>query len=244
MRNMEDLNQKNETTIYSINVMGIPLSVEFKDIQNIHLSVFPPDGRVHVSAPLKYDMSLVKFYALSKFNWIQKQIDIFKNQEREPNHEFLNLESHFFFGERYLLQRIHSDRKKYINLNHNILEVYLPNSLGADEVSDLIFKFYRKELKKQIPKFIYKWESILKIKVESFGIKRMKTKWGSSLPAKRTIWINLELAKKPIRCLDYVVLHEMVHFIEKTHNQKFVHLMDTHLPKWKFIRDELNSLPI
>ena len=228
----------------TIELGHINVDVTQKNIKNIHLSVHPPKGRVTISAPKRMDLETIRVYAVSKLGWIKKQQEKIAKQKREPIREFVNRESHYFKGERYLLKVIESNFPAKVVLKHSTIELYVrPNSpmIKRQQVLD---EWYRQQLKVEIPKFISLWEKKLNVQVNEFGVKKMKTRWGSCNIKKNRIWLNLELAKKPEECLEYVVIHEMVHLIEKNHNARFHSLMEKYYPNWKHSKDLLNRLPV
>ncbi len=196
----------------------IKIDVELKDIKNIHLSVHPPNGNVTIAAPEKMDMDTIRVFALNKLKWIKNQKSAFQNQDRETRREFLNQESHYFKGERYLLQVIERDEKPKVILRHGNLEMYIRPNTSTLKRKEIMDEWYRQEMKEIIPDILNKWETKIGVKANDFGIKIMRTKWGScNIEAKR-IWLNLELAKKPIDCLEYIIVHELVHLLERNHN--------------------------
>ena len=222
----------------------IIINVEQKDIKNIHLSVYPPAGRVRIAAPLRMDLDTIRVYALSKLNWIKKQQAKFKNQDREVPREFLNKESHYYYGKRYLLKVIEVEAPPKIELKHSTIVLYIrPGTLTAKRQA-ILDEWYRAQLKMALPALIEKWEKKLDVKVNEFRIKKMRTKWGTCNRDAKRIWLNLELAKKPSECLEYIVVHEMIHLLERKHNSIFTAYMNEYLPKWRFFRDQLNRLPV
>lgn len=226
-----------------IELGNISIDVEQKDIKNIHLSIYPPHGRVKIAAPERMDLDTIRVFALSKLQWIRKQQDIFKHQKRETPREFLTKESHYFKGKRYLLKIIEHDAPPKVELKHSTIELYIRPNTPTEKRKEILDEWYRAELKKAVPELIEKWEKRIGIQSNEFGIKKMRTKWGTcNIEAKR-IWINLELAKKPVECLEYIIVHELVHLLERNHNQRFIAYMDKFMPKWRFYRDELNRLP-
>lgn len=227
-----------------IKIGDIIIEVEQKDIKNIHLSVYPPSGAVRIAVPLKLDMDTIRVYALSKLNWIRKQQEKFRGQVREAPREYLNRESHFFRGKRYLLEVVEKDVPPRIELKHKTMILYMRPDTSVEKRQIIIDEWYRAQLKALIPTLIEKWEKVIKVTVHDFGIRRMKTKWGTCNTEVGRIWINLELAKKPPQCLEYIVVHEMVHLLERKHNNVFIAYMDKFLPKWKYYKDELNQLPV
>lgn len=220
------------------------IDVVYKDIKNIHLSVHPPTGRVRISAPYRIKLDTLRVFAISKINWIRKQQERLKNQERETKREFINRESHYYLGKRYLLEIKESNTKPKINLNHNTIEMYVKPNTTRDERERILNQWYREELRLKVAEFIEKWENRMGLKIKEFRIKKMKTRWGTCNIRERRIWFNLELAKKPINCIEYIVVHEMVHLFEKRHNERFKSLMDYYLPMWREYKKELNQQPI
>jgi len=226
-----------------IELGNIIVNVEHKDIKNIHLSVYPPNGKVHISAPNRMDLDTIRVFAISKLQWIKKQQETIKNQERETPREFLTRESHYFLGKRYLLKVIFFEGSPKVLLKHKEIELHIRPDTAIEKRKEILDEWYRQELKNLLPDIIKKWEQVIGVQSNEFGIKKMKTKWGTcNIEAKR-IWLNLELAKKPIECIEYIVVHELVHLIERKHNDRFIGLMNKFMPKWKFHRDELNRLP-
>ena len=223
---------------------NITVEVVQKNIKNIHLSVHPPTGRVRISAPTRLDMDTIRVFAVSKLSWIKKQQAKFERQKREAPREFLNRESHYFRGKRYLLKVIEKNAAPTIELKHSKIELYVRPQASKEKMKSVLDEWYRSQLKVSLPAIIEKWERKLNVQVNEFGIRKMKTKWGTCNREAKRIWLNLELAKKPVECLEYIVVHEMVHLFERNHNDRFVSLMDEFMPKWRFFKDELNRLPV
>ena len=223
---------------------NITINVVKKDIKNIHLSVYPPDGRVHAAIPSRMDMEAIRLFLISKLGWIRKQQKKLQAQEREAPREFLARESHHYKGERYLLEVIERDAPPEINLKHSKILMYIRPGTDTEKKKKILDEWYRKQLKKTASVLIKKWEKKMKLQVRDFKVKKMRTKWGSCTREAGRIWINLELAKKPLECLEYIIVHEMAHLIERKHNDRFVGIMDKYMPKWKFYKEELNRLPV
>jgi len=222
---------------------NIDIEVEQKDIKNIHLSVYPPDGRVRIAAPDRMDLDTIRVFAISKLQWIKNQQEVLQNQEREAKREYLNRESHYFFGERYLLKVHQVDAAPKVKLDHKYIHLYVRPDASTEKRAEIMDDWYRAELKKIVPKLITKWEKRIGVQSNDYGIKKMRTKWGSCNTEAKRIWLNLELAKKPKDYLEYIIVHELVHLLERSHNQRFVKFMDEFMPKWRSHRDELNRLP-
>lgn len=228
----------------TIDLGTLQVEVVQKDIKNIHLSVYPPDGRVRIAAPERMDLETVRMFAISKMSWIKKTRAKMLSQDREAPREFKSLESHYFLGKRYLLEVVEKDAKPFVKIKHNKLFMQIRPGSDIAQRREVLQEWYRLQLKKILPEMISKWQKKMAVEVEEFGIRRMKTKWGTCNSQAKRIWINLELAKKPLICLEYIVVHEMVHLLERSHNQRFVALMDQFLPHWRELKEELNRLPV
>jgi len=215
-----------------------------KDIKNVHLSVHPPSGRVRISAPARMSLDTIRVFAISKLSWIREQQKKLREQERETPREYLDRESHYVWGRRYLLEVVVSEEPSGVYLKHRRLILIVRPGTRRPARDELLARWYREEVKAAVPDLIAKWQPALGVEVRQFFVQHMKTKWGSCNPESGSIRVNTELAKKPRDCLDYIVLHEMLHFIEPSHGERFVSLMDRFMPKWQFVRQKLNRLPI
>lgn len=232
----------NESTI---TVNELPVKVIRKKIKNLHLAVYPPDGWVRIAVPEMIDDEAVRLAVISKFGWIKRQIKSFENQPRQSARELITGESHYYLGRRYLLDIAHAEKRPCIEIrNKKTLVMNINKGTGLEGREKLLIDWYRKEMKQILPGIIKKWEIKSELQVNFYGIKRMKTKWGSCNPIHKRIWLNLELIKKPIHCLEYVVVHEMVHFLERTHNDQFVSHMNRIMPQWRTFKDDLNRFPL
>ena len=216
----------------------------FKDIKNVHFSVNPPTGRVRISAPTRMNVETVRVFAISKLGWIKQQQSKLLAQEREPPREYLERESHFVWGKRYLLEVNEVDALPGVQLKTG--KMLLKVRTGADEAKKaaIVAQWYRDQIKEAASSLIAKWEALMGVSVKRIFVQQMKTKWGSCNRHSRHIRLNSELAKKPPECLEYIVLHEMVHLLEPTHSARFVALMDQFMPSWRHLRDKLNQLPV
>ena len=222
----------------------VSIEVELKDIKNVHLSVFPPIGRVRIAAPRRMNLDTIRLYAISKLSWIKQQQQKFRNQPRETPRKYINRETHYYLGKRYLLKIVEHDATPFVKVNHNYLELYVRPNTTIEKRQAILDQWFRDQLKKLIPPVIEKWEKVMNISCNEVGIKKMKTKWGTCNAESKRIWLNLELAKKPFHCIEYIIVHELVHLLERTHNDRFIILMNTFLPEWKHLRNELNQLPV
>lgn len=226
-----------------IELGDIKIEVEQKDIKNIHLSVYPPNGVVRISAPNRMELDTIRVFALNKLQWIREQQKEFNNQERETPREYLTKESHYFLGKRYLLNVITKNQPPKVVLKHDTIELYVRPNSSVEKREEVLDEWYREELRAIAAEKIAKWEKVIGVEANAFSIRKMKTKWGSCNTDTKRILLNLELAKKPLECIEYIVVHELVHLLERSHNQVFVAYMDKFLPKWRHYREELNKLP-
>lgn len=227
-----------------IELGDITAHVTQKDIKNVHLSVYPPTGSVRISAPLRMKADTIRVFALSKLHWIKKQQANFKEQERETKREYLDRESHYLWGQRYLLEIIQKNKAPRVETSNNKLVLRARPGATTEKHQQILEAWYRNQLRDEALPVVGKWCERLQLELPRLIIQRMKTKWGSCTPSSRTIRLNLELVKKPPECMEYIVIHELIHFIEPTHNSRFIALMDKHIPKWRLYREELNRLPV
>ena len=228
-----------------ITVSGVEVQVIRKAIKNLHLGVYPPNGRVRVAAPLRVSNEAVRLAVVGKLGWIRRQRSKFQEQTRESQREMVSGESHYFLGRRYRLRVIdHEGAGRVVVRNRRTLELHVRRQSGQVERERVLQRWYREQLRELIPPLLAKWEVILGVQPAAWGIKRMKTKWGACNVDAKRIWLNLELAKKPAQCLEYIVVHEMMHLLERHHNDRFISLMDQHLPHWRWHRQELNAAPL
>jgi predicted metal-dependent hydrolase len=227
-----------------IELGDIKADIVFKNIKNVHLSVYPPNGRVRIAAPTRMSPDTVRVFAISKLNWIRQQQKKILAQERETPREYLNRESHYLWGKRYLLDVVEEDARPEVELMHEIM--ILSVRPGTDEArrQEIVEEWYRAQLRQAVMPLLAKWEPLIGVKVERLFVQRMKTKWGSCSPRSGNIRLNTDLAKKPPECLEYILVHEMVHLLEPSHNAHFVSLMESFVPKWQFYREALNRLPV
>ena len=215
------------------------------NIKNLHLGVYPPNGRVRVAAPLAVSDDAVRLAVVSRLGWIKRQRAKFEAQPRQSEREMVSGESHYFQGRRYRLSVIEHDGPAVVSLLKNtILELRVRVGTDRGKREALLNQWYRQQLRERIPQLIAKWEPEIGVKVAEWGIKKMKTLWGSCNANARRIWLNLELAKKPASCLEYILVHEMVHFLERHHNDRFKELMNRLMPRWRLHREELNRSPL
>ncbi|MCH7225113.1 M48 family metallopeptidase [Haloferula sp. A504] len=215
-----------------------------KDIKNVHLSVLPPVGKVRLSAPEHVKIDTLRVYVVSRLQWIRKQQEKLKGQDRETPRDYVERESHYLWGKRYLLTIDEKDEPPKVELTHRQMILQVRPGATQAKREEVLASWYRDRLREAVPPLIARWEPMLGVKVKRFFIQHMKTKWGGCSPERGTVRLNSELAKKPPECLEYLVVHEMVHLLEPTHNDRFLGLMDRFMPNWRSRRATLNSLPV
>lgn len=228
----------------TIQLGDIPVDVTLKDVKNVHLSVYPPSGAVRISAPKHMNLDTVRLFAISKLDWIKRERKKLQEQERETPREYLDRESHFLWGERYLLKVEEVDGPSEVQLTPKHLVLRVRPGTDEEKRQALVARWYRDQLRAELPALIAKWEPIIGVQVSDVFVQKMKTKWGSCNSKSGNIRLNTELAKKPRECLEYILVHEMTHLLEPTHNARFQQLMDNFMPNWRTRRDELNRAPL
>jgi len=229
----------------TLTVSGIKVQIVRKDIKNLHLAVYPPNGKVRVAVPKNITDDNVRLAVVSKLSWIKKQQKDFKQQLRQTERKYVSGECHYFFGKRYRLELVERTGKHEIVLfKSGKLKMFVKSKTSLESKEKLLNEWYRDELKKKIPDLIKKWQPVIGRKATSWSIRKMKTKWGGCNIEKKHIVLNLELAKKPAICLEYILVHELVHLLERKHNARFKIFMDTFMPNWSLHRNVLNKSPL
>ncbi len=233
------------TETHQITVNGLVIDVVRKNIKNLHLAVYPPTGRVRVAVPLRVNDDAVRLFAISRWGWIKRQQSKFSAQERQAPREYISGESHYFQGQRYLLSvRYHDGPPQVTVRNKTTLDLLVRTGSDTAQRGRVLQAWYRQELKPILPELIERWAAVVGVEVKAWGVKQMKTRWGTCNIGARRIWLNLELAKKPLVCLEYVIVHELVHLLERHHTERFKALMTTFMPQWPHHRDALNRAPL
>jgi predicted metal-dependent hydrolase len=233
------------TEAHNMTVSGLRVAVVRKPIKNLHLGVYPPDGRIRVAAPLAVSDAAVRVAVIGKLRWIKRQRASFEHQDRESQREMVSGESHYYRGRRYRLQVVETDGFASVELSgRHFLVLHVRPGSTVEDRERLLQRWYRERLRDLVPRLLDKWQHKLDVAVREWGIKRMKTKWGSCNSKARRIWLNLELIKKPPACLEYVLVHELVHLLVRNHDDRFLDLMDRYLPTWRRRRAELNAAPL
>lgn len=228
-----------------IEVSGIPVEIHRKAIKNLHVGVYPPNGKVRVAAPPHLDDEAVRLAIVSRLSWIRRQRQGFARQPRQSARDMVTGESHYFEGKRYRLNVVERPGNPRVCVSNNsTLELQVPPGSDQEARQRILDRWYRRQLKAKIPDLLAYWEPVVGVRVADCRIKRMKTRWGSCNIERKRVWLNLELIKKPPCCVEYILVHEMVHLLERYHTERFRELMDRFFPDWRNRRDELNRTPL
>jgi len=228
-----------------VKVGNISIEVFRKPIKNIHLRVYPPDGSIQISAPERMELDSIRLFAITKLDWIKKKQLELKNFSRQSERKYVSGENHYFKGNRYRLKVIYQHTDPHIELQGNqFINLYVRREATVERRAEILKDWYRENLSQMLNNLVSKWEKILNVTVEHWKIKQMKTLWGSCNSKRKSILFNLELAKKPLYCVEYIVAHELSHLIERRHNERFTALLDAHLPNWKIIKEQLNDFVV
>ncbi|MFH0920181.1 MAG: SprT family zinc-dependent metalloprotease [Fibrobacterota bacterium] len=227
-----------------IEVSGIPIEMVRKAIRNFHLRVSPPDGRVRVSAPFRMSHGAIRLAVEEKLAWIKRHRARFEGLPRQIKRELVNGENHFFLGQPYCLQITEHTGNPRVVVNGTNLDIRIRPGSSIKQRERVLLEWYRRQLKARVPPLLKKWEAAMGVRTAGWNIKKMKTKWGTCNVSTRRIWLNLELAKRPVECLENIIVHELAHLIERNHGPRFTALMDRYLPHWKQQRDMLDQQPI
>lgn len=230
---------------FALEVRGLSVEVVRKDIRNVHLSVYPPAGQVRLAVPLRVSDEAARLAVVDRLAWIRRQQRALAAQPRQSKREMVTGESHYVWGQRCRLSVVrHAGANRVAHSSPARLDLYCRPGADAERRRQILADWRRAQLKARIPPLIAAWEPKLGVEVAGWGVRQMKTKWGSCTVQDRRVWLNLELAKKPPPCLEYLVVHEMTHLLERHHNDHFRALMDKHLPQWPLLRDALNQAPL
>ncbi len=230
--------------MHTLRLGELEVDVVLKDIRNIHLSVHPPNGRVRISAPRHMNLETVRLFAVAKIPWIRQQQKTFLEQERETPRELIDRESQWLWGRRYLLKTLTLDAPARVEKRHGTLLLRTRPGTSEEKRHEILEEWYREQVRAAALPLVALWAPRIGVPIPAIRIRRMRTKWGSCTPRLRSVRLNTELAKKPPACLEYIIVHELVHLLEPTHGKRFVALLDRFLPNWQFARHELNRLPI
>jgi predicted metal-dependent hydrolase len=228
-----------------IHVAGFDVDVVRKDVKNLHLGVYPPFGRVRVAAPPALDDEAVRLAVISRLSWIRKQRKQLQSQPRQTERDVVDGETHYAWGRKYRLRIVEDGARERVTFKGDArLELHVPKGADRGARERRLTEWYRDQLKAAIPGLVNSWAPVLAVDEPSWAVRRMKTKWGTCKPDQAKIWLNLELAKKSPECLEYIVVHEMVHLLERNHTERFYDLMNRFMPHWRLRREELNGAPL
>jgi predicted metal-dependent hydrolase len=225
-------------------VSGMRIDVVRKPIKNLHLGVYPPNGRIRVAVPLRVSDDAVRLAVVTRLAWIKRQTAKFEAQERQSVREYVSGESHYFLGRRFRLRVIESTGQRKVQFGPNRIELLVPKGMDQATRERIVLKSYRTQLRSIAEPLIAQWSKAMGVEITQWGIRRMKTRWGTCNVDARRIWLNFELIKKSRSCIEYIVVHELAHLLERHHNDRFMEIMDRLLPKWRSYRDELNAAPL
>lgn len=228
----------------TLELAELAVEVVRKPIKNLHLGVYPPDGRVRIAAPERMPMDAIRLFAIGKLPWIRRQQARFSAQEREGQPEYIERESHYLWGRRYLLRIRETDSTPGVRQQARTLDLHVRPGADAVQRKKTMEAWYRDQLREALPPLLAKWQKLLGVQPRRVHLQRMKTKWGSCNPALGSIRLNTELARKPAECLEYILVHELTHLIEPSHSSRFTTILDRALPQWREVRGVLNCLPL
>lgn len=225
-----------------IEVANISIEVEWKNIKNVHLTIYPPNARVHVSAPIGMTDEAVRLFLVTKIPWINQRISQILNQSRQTPREYVSGENHYFKGHRYRLKVLYHNAPAKVEIQGNeYIKLYVREGATEERRAEVLREWYRSELKLILHTLIAQWEKTLKVTVNKWEVKQMKTLWGSCNHHTRNIIFNLELIKKPLSCIEYIVVHELLHIRVRLHNEEYTALLNRYFPNWRILKDELNE---
>ena len=225
-----------------ISVLDISAEVEWKRIKNIHSTIYPPDARIHISAPMMMSEEAIRLFLLTKQAWIRQRVSQILEQNRQTPREYVSGENHYFKGHRYRLKVIqHNGPAKVELMGNEFIVLYARNGATDERKAEIMREWYRAEFKAILPPLITKWEEILRVNVNKWEVKQMKTLWGSCNHRTHNIIFNLELIKKPLHCIEYIVVHELLHIKVRLHNEEYTALLNRYFPNWRQLKEELNE---
>jgi len=224
----------------TLNISDITIKICKKNIKNMHLYVKPPGGSVTVSAPLAMSDAAIERFVRTKVSWIKKQIGKFDNQPRQSEREYISGETLYVWGKQYYVQTVYGNMNSLVLSGDRAILTVRKGSI-VEQRDNFVREWYRKLLKAEIARVLPKWEQKIGLKASSWQTKYMTTRWGTCNRKTGKIWLNLQLAKKTTECLEYVILHELIHLVEKNHNEKFILLMDKYMPMWREVKASLNG---
>jgi predicted metal-dependent hydrolase len=226
-------------------VGSLDIALQRKAIKNLHIKVIPPEGLIQVSAPENLSDTAIRIAIVQRIPWIKRQQKDFVNQPRQSARAMISGESHYLWGQRYRMEVIERQGKHELRVKGNSkLQLFISSGTTKEKCEKILVEWYRSQLKERMAFLLEDWQRKIDVQVDGWTVRKMRTKWGSCNPQTKRININLELAKKPPECLEFILVHELVHLLERHHNERFVSLMDMYLPNWRLHRDLLKSLPL
>lgn len=226
-------------------VNDVEIEVERKPIKNLHLAVYPPNGRVHVSAPLEYSDERITLFILKKWMWIAQKRKETQSYTIQDEREYVSGEAHYFKGGLYRLKVVRDNSAvHHVEVQGDYIVVYVQERTTKENIANVLYSWYKEQLKPIVSQYVAKWEQILEVPSFEWTIQQMQSSWGKCHKDTGKVMFNLQLAKKPLNCIEYVVAHELTHLIEQNHTDRFRHILGTHLPEWKKIKDQLNEFPL
>ncbi len=211
-----------------------------KDIKNLYIKIYPPNGEVRIVSPYKLDNAAIKKFVIAKQNWIKKKQDKYKAKTPISPKQYMTGENHYYKGDRFLLNVIYHQAPPKVLIRNNYLDLYVRHGSIAEQREQVLINWYRQQLKAELPSLIAKWEKVIGVKINDWGVKKMKTRWGTCNTQAKRIWLNLELIKKPHHCLEYVVIHELVHLLEANHGDRFKAYLTQFMPEWRTYQKHLS----
>ncbi len=226
-------------------INGINIEIEKKNIKNLHLAVYPPDGRVHVSAPASYTDEQIRLFILKKWVWIIQKRKEVRSYTVQDEREYVSGEAHYYKGELYRLKVIRDNSCTFhVDIKGDYINVYVYERTSKESIASVLSNWYKEQLTPTIEQYVSKWEDILDVNTSEWTIQQMQSSWGKCHKDTGKVMFNLQLAKKPLNCIEYVVAHELTHLIEQNHTDKFRTILGTYLPGWQKIKEQLNEFPL
>jgi len=227
-----------------LQIGNLEVNLQRKAIKNLHISVMPPDGHIRVAAPQAMTETAIRMAVVKRIAWIKKQQVRFQNQPRQSKRQLVSGESHYLWGKRHRLNVVEHDDFQGVLVRRSRIILHVNAGADFEKRTLLLANYYRSVLRERAFELLTQWQQQIGVGEVMLGIRRMKTKWGSCNVGAKRIWLNLELAKKPVECMEFILVHELVHLLEPKHNDRFQGFMDRFLPDWRHRKDLLNSVPL
>jgi len=227
-------------------IVAIDVEIVRKKIKNLHIGCYPPKGRVRVAVPEHVSDDAIRLAVLTRMPWIRRKQAHFLKQERQPPRRYVSGETHYLFGRPVRLEVQEWNKKvhRFARQGSDRLRLNVPEGSAPEQLCRWMEAWMKAELRKLSAPRVEYWSARMGVGPRKWGIRPMKTKWGSCNADKRIVWLNSELAKKPERAIDYVIVHELAHLVSPVHDRKFTQVLDREIPRWRDVRRELNQLPL